>query len=143
MSSPFKTLEEFQQAKDGPTEGAIYTFATNPSLITIALLLSVLLLFWFIYASYATRTDKPAANPVNLSLLIVAGLASLFSSFYPAESHTPNQASVRREARSTMNPSRQSMPFALLGLASSILPMSYRGRRKVRSKSRRSSRHHG
>ncbi|MEL6815408.1 MAG: hypothetical protein AAFP03_11410 [Cyanobacteria bacterium J06598_3] len=79
MASPFSTVEAFQQASDGPTQGAIYTFAHAPVINNIALLLAVLLFLWFL-----TRLIKKNRNPTrfdkslgHLSLVIVAGLLSL------------------------------------------------------------------
>ena len=58
MSSPFKTIEEFNAAADGPTEGAIYTFAHTPIVNALALLVSVGIFVWFIIKTYDTRS-KP------------------------------------------------------------------------------------
>lgn len=143
MSSPFQTLEEFKQATDGPTEGAIYTFANNPGVIGIAIVVCVLPLLWFIYASYTLKAGEPETrNPVNLSVLIVAGLASLFGSLSHGDSQTAQEAAVRRDGKTTVSAhQRTTAPIAFLGLASGALPFFRRSRKSAqRSKSRRLSR---
>ncbi|MEO1389053.1 MAG: hypothetical protein AAFV85_17090 [Cyanobacteria bacterium J06634_6] len=78
MTSPFSTVEAFQQASDGPTEGAIYTFAHTPEINHIALLIAVFLFLWFLSSlsknhSKLSRFEKSFSQ---LSVLIVAGLLS-------------------------------------------------------------------
>lgn len=142
MSSPFQTLDEFKQAADGPTEGAIYTFANNPGVIGVALVVCVLPLLWFIYASYAIKADKSeASDPMNLSVLIIAGLASLFGSLGHGDSHSREsvrEASLRRDTRATVSTThRQLKPIALLGMAGSALPLFRRTRKSSQRKLRR------
>lgn len=139
MSSPFQTLEEFQQATDGPTGGAIYTFANAPALIGIAIVLSVLLLFWFIYASYTTKAEKSeTSNPLHLSVLIVAGLVSLAGSLYPTNSN-PAEVAARRDVKTTASSNHRHTPLTLLGLAGlATLPTHRRLKRPRRKPSRRS-----
>lgn len=142
MSSPFQTLDEFKQAADGPTEGAIYTFANNPGVIGVALVVCVLPLLWFIYASYTTKAESSESDSaMNLSVLIVAGLASLFGSLSQGDSHTAKEAQLRRDRTTVSAHHRQAAPIALLGMASSALPLFRQGRKRLqRRKSRRISR---
>jgi len=143
MSSPFQTLDEFKQAADGPTEGAIYTFANNPGIIGIALLVSVLPLLWFIYASYTIKPDRPETHTsVNLSVLIVAGLVSLFGSLNHSDSQAAREAALKRGTGTTVSTNHRPLtPIALLGLAGGALPLFRRSRKKPqRSRLRRSSR---
>lgn len=143
MSSPFQTLDEFKQAADGPTEGAIYTFANNPGMIGIALVVSILPLLWFIYASYTIKPNRPETHSsVNLSVLIVAGLASLFGSLNQGDSHAVREATVKREGRTAVSANHRPLaPIAFLGLAGGALPLFRRSRKKSqRSRLRRTSR---
>ncbi|MGB5914829.1 MAG: hypothetical protein WBG63_08185, partial [Phormidesmis sp.] len=63
MSSPFITIEEFNSATDGPTEGAIYTFANSPAINAIALVVAVGVFIWFLVATCMTHAQPPAVNP--------------------------------------------------------------------------------
>ena len=62
MTSPFSTLEEFNAAIDGPTGGAIYTFAHTPAINAIALVASVGIFIWFIVATYSSNHDLPSVD---------------------------------------------------------------------------------
>lgn len=79
MSSPFSTFEELEGAIDGPTGGAIYTFAHMPAVNTIALLICVGLFLWFAVATFSTHYEESSLDRSinNLSVLILAGLLSL------------------------------------------------------------------
>ncbi|GAB4376841.1 MAG: hypothetical protein Kow00121_24710 [Elainellaceae cyanobacterium] len=141
MSSPFQTIEEFNQATEGPTGGAIYTFANNPALIGIAIIASVLLFCWFIYASFTVKAEQEkVSNPVNLSVLIVAGLVSLASSLFPGHTDSAKEASARRETRATASAPHHQTPFALLGLAGLGAASSQQTRRLRRRKTRQARR---
>ena len=61
MSSPFSTIEEFNNVLDGPTEGAIYTFANSPVINIIALLVAVGIFIWFMVATYTTHADPSSS----------------------------------------------------------------------------------
>ncbi|PSR18329.1 hypothetical protein C8255_08035 [filamentous cyanobacterium CCP3] len=135
MSSPFSTFEEFEGAIDGPTGGAIYTFANNPAINTIILLICVGLFIWFLVRTFTTHYNVPAVDKSlnHLSAFIVAGLLSIAGAEYrqinqpyqPAEAQP--QATVQRSgARSALG---------LLGLASVGLPL--------RSRSTKASRRRG
>ncbi len=96
MSSPFSTIDEFQGAIDGPTEGAIYTFASSPAINSIALLIGIGIFFWFLSKTFSTRYE---ANTVDkslnhLSAFIVAGLLSLAGAEYQQthQPHSPDKA---------------------------------------------------
>ena len=89
MTSPFSTLEEFNAAIDGPTGGAIYTFAHTPAINAIALVASVGIFVWFIVATYASNHELPAVdNSINrLSSFIVIGLLSLVAADQLQQTH--------------------------------------------------------
>lgn len=114
-ASPFETIDEFNGVLDGPTEGAIYTFAHTPALNAIALVASVAIFIWFLIRTYATHHNVPKMDKSlnSLSMLIVVGLLSLVSAEFRQPSRTVNTADA--ETRSA--PSRtQSIPAVLLGL---------------------------
>ena len=67
MSSPFTTVEAFNSAADGPTEGAIYTFAQAPIFNYIALIVSVVLFVWFIIKTYSTPVDGSHADGSHIA----------------------------------------------------------------------------
>lgn len=130
MSSPFSTFEEFEGALNGPTGGAIYTFANSPAINIIALLICVGLFLWFLVGTFTTHYKVPAVDKSlnHLSALIVAGLVSLTGAEYrqPVQSNptaaAPQQAvSHRPGARSALG---------LLGLVGVGLPTGQRSRRR-------------
>lgn len=96
MSSPFSTIEEFEGAIDGPTGGAIYTFANSPAINIILLLICVGLFLWFVVRTFSTHYEIPAVDKSlnHLSAFIVAGLLSLAGAEYrqPAQPTQPTAA---------------------------------------------------
>ena len=113
MSSPFTTVEAFNSAADGPTEGAIYTFAQAPIFNYIALIVSVVLFVWFTVKTYSTHADAShvdgshtttsSASKSNNHLvpLFVIGLLSLSAAnikqlarFYGEDSKTSRQPAL-------------------------------------------------
>ncbi|NJL45526.1 MAG: hypothetical protein HC922_06890 [Leptolyngbyaceae cyanobacterium SM2_3_12] len=123
MSSPFSTIEEFEGAIDGPTGGAIFTFAHTPIVNTIALLIAVGLFIWFMVGTYATHHELPKVDrPLNhLSVWIVAGLLSLVGADYRAQ-HPATQAPAEATAPSATAPPSRKVPAALLGLTGIGVP---------------------
>lgn len=123
MSSPFSTIEEFEGAIDGPTGGAIYTFAHTPIVNTIALLMAVGLFIWFMVGTYATHHELPKVDRSlnHLSVWIVAGLLSMVGADYRSQPRaTPTQAATSSaEVAATQS---RPMPAALLGLTGMGLP---------------------
>jgi hypothetical protein len=76
MSSPFSSAKEFMEAK-----GPIYTFANNPTAIGVFLVLSLAIALYFFYASFAMyHKEKSKTNPVVMSVLLMAGLATSMAS---------------------------------------------------------------
>ena len=151
MSSPFSTIEEFNGAIDGPTGGAIYTFAKTPIINHIALVVAVGLFVWFIVSAYSTHrepgVEHAADNGVDkslkhLSMFIVAGLLSFVAAGHRYSSRP--EANVERTAqsvpqtRSYQTASRR-VPLGLLGMMSVGLPTFRRmigqksGKRRKRS----------
>ena len=133
MSSPFSTFEEFEAALDGPTEGAIYTFANAPAINAIALLICVALFIWFIVRTFTIHYDVPSVDSSlsHLSAFIVAGLLSLAGMEYrhPTQPHVPANA----QQPVTISPRQATRtPLGILGLAGIGLPLGQRTRRKRR-----------
>lgn len=99
MSSPFSTLQEFTEAK-----GPIYTFANNPTMITILLLICLGITIYFFYSACTIKQEtKP--DSTTLSALILAGCVSLSSFLLPAPQKAT--AAYRQEP--------QRSPIALIG----------------------------
>ncbi|MEL6553793.1 MAG: hypothetical protein AAFQ63_10090 [Cyanobacteria bacterium J06621_11] len=152
MSSPFSTIEEFNNVLDGPTEGAIYTFAGSPLINNIALLAAVGIFIWFIVKTYSphaspSRIDK---SMNHLSSFIIVGLLSLVTAHHPYAKQQPatvesrerselqsNNAPTSFQAMSAKSNWRQ-LPLGLLGVINVGLPaFSQLGRRlKYQRKSR-------
>ncbi|MEO0396310.1 MAG: hypothetical protein ACFB14_21395 [Leptolyngbyaceae cyanobacterium] len=132
MTSPFSTLEEFNAAIDGPTGGAIYTFAHTPAINAIALVASVGIFIWFIVATYSSNHDLPSVDKsINrLSSFIVIGLLSLVAADQLQHTHQ-NKQSAQASSRLAKS-SRQAAPLALLGMTGIGLPLR-RGKRRKRS----------
>ena len=137
MPSPFSTLEEFNAAIDGPTGGAIYTFAHTPAINAIALIASVGIFVWFIVATYSTSHHLPAVDKsINrLSSFIVIGLLSLVAADQIQQTH--RHTDPTQEAAKAEQSSRRATPLALLGMAGIGLPGLHRGKSQRRKRSYR------
>lgn len=116
-ASPFGSWEEFEGAIDGPTGGAIYTFADRPALNGIMLVVAALIFLYFIYASFHIKSGQTSAkSPPVLGLLLVAGVASAMASLYEGfTTQRAGQQSNRPAMSETAKASRQ-IPVALLGM---------------------------
>ncbi|MBE9110252.1 hypothetical protein IQ273_12605 [Nodosilinea sp. LEGE 07298] len=134
MSSPFSTFEEFEGAIDGPTGGAIYTFANSPAINTIALLICVGLFIWFLVRTFSTHYEVPAVDKSlnHLSALIVAGLVSLAGAEY-RQTTQPHQ-STETQPQATIHQPGAKSALGLLGLAGVGLPLRSRGSKASRRK---------
>ncbi len=150
MSSPFMTIEEFNSAADGPTEGAIYTFANSPAINAIALIVAAGLFIWFIVATYTTHAEQPAVDKSleRLSSFIVIGLLSLVAADYrqsarpnPVTRSTAQAQAVDQTAIDRTNglpsavPPRGAASLGLLGMIGIGLPGDAR-RAKAQAKNR-------
>lgn len=140
MSSPFKTIEEFNGAVDGPTEGAIYTFAHTPIVNTLALLAAVGIFVWFIIKTYDTRSKptKIERSLDHLSSFIVIGLLSLLA----IEGRPTIRPDVQRETivqvvshGSPVTVSRRMAPLGFLGMVGLSLPTFHLSRKKRSNRS--------
>ena len=134
MSSPFSTIEEFKGAIDGPTGGAIYTFAKTPIINHIALVVAVGIFVLFIVNTYITPAEPgvehSAENGVDkslkhLSLFIVAGLLSFVAAGHRyasrPEANAERTAQNMPQMRSYQTASRR-LPLGLLGMMGVGLP---------------------
>ena len=143
MPSPFSTLEDFNAAIDGPTEGAIYTFAHTPAINGIALIVSVGLFIWFIVATYSTTHELPSVDKSlnRLSSFIVMGLLSLVAADQLQNTHqTRRSAQQQATPSSVLAQSKRAAPLAVLGMAGIGLPNL---RRTKSQRRKRSYRHFG
>ncbi|MEM9266083.1 MAG: hypothetical protein AAGA46_11215 [Cyanobacteria bacterium P01_F01_bin.13] len=133
MTSPFSTLEEFNAAIDGPTGGAIYTFAHTPAINAIALLVSVGLFFWFIVATYATHHELPSIDKSlnRLSSFIVIGLLSLVAADHLKPTSQQRQSAEAAPKTSVTQSSKRAAPLALLGMTGIGLPGLRRRRKRI------------
>lgn len=130
MSSPFATFEEFEGAIDGPTAGAIYTFANSPAINAIALVICVGIFLWFLVRTFSTHYEVPAVDKSlnHLSALIVAGLLSLAGVEYRQPPQSPQ--SVEAQPQAIAPRSSVKAALGLLGLAGVGLPVRTRSRRR-------------
>lgn len=130
MTSPFSTLEEFNAAIDGPTGGAIYTFANAPAINAIALIVSVGIFLWFIVATYSKHHEFPSVDKsINrLSSFIVFGLLSLVAADQIQQNHQPRQSAQAAPKTRLVQSSKRVAPLALLGMAGIGLPRKRRKR---------------
>ncbi|MEO0374343.1 MAG: hypothetical protein AAF329_06855, partial [Cyanobacteria bacterium P01_A01_bin.17] len=108
-ASPFSTIEEFKDAADGPTEGAIYTFAHNPTLNNIGLVIAVGLFIWFIASTYAANNTTPPIDKSlsRLSSFIIICFIYFFSADYrsptrPGQPPQKQQTTIIRKAPSQL-----------------------------------------
>ena len=136
-ASPFATWEEFEGAIDGPTGGAVYTFADRPALLGIATVVSALVFVYFIYASFHIKSGDTSAEPPHaLGLLLVAGAASAMAGLYEGfVDQKPTQHTSRSGQVSRMSNSSRKLPAVLLGMTS-IAGMSAKRKRTKGSRRR-------
>ncbi|MEO0409962.1 MAG: hypothetical protein AAF289_21680 [Cyanobacteria bacterium P01_A01_bin.135] len=137
-ASPFETIEEFNGVVDGPTEGAIYTFAHTPALNAIALVVSVGLFIWFLVGTYSTHHNVPSKMDKSLNslvMLITVGLLSLVSGEFRQPSQTTTTAEAQSQGLSSS--SRQVAPFAFLGMTAMGAARRFKPRQRRRSGPRR------
>ena len=135
MTSPFSTLEEFNAAIDGPTGGAIYTFAHTPAINGIALVASVGIFVWFIVATYSSNHELPSVDKSSnrLSSFLVIGLLSLVAADQ-FQNGQPNKQSAQEAPKTRLaKSSRRAIPLALLGMTGIGLPRRSRSQRRKRS----------
>ncbi|MBD2231118.1 hypothetical protein [Phormidium tenue] len=125
MSSPFATYEEFEGAIDGPTGGAMYTFAHTPTINAIALLIGASLFVWFLARTFKSHYDLPIPEKAlsHLSTFIVAGLLSL-AGLEHRQTVQPHQSEARAEAVLQRPSSKATL--GLLGLVGVGLPIRQR-----------------
>lgn len=117
-ASPFNGWEEFEGAVDGPTGGAIYTFADRPALIGIMVIVAALVFLYFIYAAFQIKAGESGAkSPPALGLLLVAGAASAMATLYEGwiEREAVQQASRPGKVAALTQQARE-MPIALIGM---------------------------
>jgi hypothetical protein len=135
MSSPFSTIEEFEGAIDGETAGAIYTFAANPGVNAIALLICVGLFLWFMVSTFSTRYTPSSMDKSisHLSVLLVAGMLTLLGMEQPRPGSQSDPVAASSQVTSDRRPSP--VPVGLLGMLGLGLPTAaqkkgrYSGRR--------------
>ncbi|NEQ22594.1 MAG: hypothetical protein F6K28_26115 [Microcoleus sp. SIO2G3] len=109
MSSPFSSYSEFSEA-----EGAIYTFANNPTMIGFLLVLCVAITVYFLYASYTMKQETNTKDSARaIGLLLVAGSASLLGMLFAPQSSKQPQVSDRPSQHQT---AKSWQPLALLGM---------------------------
>ncbi len=109
-TSPFSTFEEFSSAK-----GPIYTFANNPSIISILLILGALIAVYFVYASFFMKQESPPTPDIKaIGLLLVAGFASVMGTLLHPQSEHREAANQRYSQESHARQNWQ--PLALLGM---------------------------
>lgn len=112
MTSPFSTFEEFSSA-----EGPIYTFANNPTVIAILLIISALISIYFFYASYMMKQDHSKAPDVSaIGLLLVAGFASMMGTLLNPQSDRREAVNPRHSHEMRAERPSAWQPLAFLGL---------------------------
>jgi hypothetical protein len=113
MTSPFSTFQEFSEAK-----GPIYTFANNPTMIGILLLICLGITIYFFYASFQIDRDH-RLSPGALGMLLLASGVSLVTALLPLQSPKQPVEAARTEYRAEK---RQPSPLALgMTLTGSVL----------------------
>ncbi len=133
-ASPFDSWEAFEGAVDGPTGGAIYTFADRPALTGIMIVVAALIFIYFLYATFNIKAGhSQAKSPPMLGLLLLAGASSVMVSVYEgvAERRVNPQTSRSAETGS-MSPAPK-LPAALVGMAGIIGGKRKRSPRRIRS----------
>ncbi|MEO0770218.1 MAG: hypothetical protein AAFY72_12445 [Cyanobacteria bacterium J06649_4] len=124
MSSPFSTLEEFNGAIDGPTEGAIYTFANAPAINIIALLVSVGIFLWFMVKTYTHAPGEKSSSMDrslnSLSSFIVIGLLS-FVAAEQLQKPSASEQAHQVESRSGLASAAKRAPLTPFGMIGGMM----------------------
>jgi hypothetical protein len=133
MSSPFSSAKEFMEAK-----GPIYTFANNPTAIGVFLVLSLAITVYFFYASFAMyRKEKSKTDPVVMSVLLMAGLAtSMASALMGTDQKKQPATAYRHDLRYEQRAEHRNTSNLLMGLMGAGT-MRRPGQRRSRSDRRR------
>lgn len=134
MTSPFSTFQEFSEAK-----GPIYTFADNPTVIGILLLICLGITVYFFYASFQIDRDHKPQSPAALGILLLASGVSLVTALLPPQSAKQPVESSRTELRRPEpRAERRISPLALgMTLTGSVLSAGAKPFLKRRSRPRR------
>jgi hypothetical protein len=141
MISPFTSSKEFLEAK-----GPIYTFANSPAIISFLLILTLLIVVYFIYSSYAMQKEggSKASNPAVMGMLLVAGLAtSLADPLMGTQKKQPTTAhrqDTYHQQRVGKADSSLGMLLGAIGGASSLLGRQFQAQRRSTSRRRRQQR---
>lgn len=133
MISPFSSFKEFSEAK-----GPVYTFANNPTMIAILLVICLGITVYFFYASFTMKQeDSKPVTPATLAMLLLAGAASLIGSLIPGQPSRQPTAAYRSQP-AIQRQARDWQPLAVLGLTG--VGGSLFGRKKTSRRRRRSLR---
>ncbi|NJO80938.1 MAG: hypothetical protein HC827_22175 [Cyanobacteria bacterium RM1_2_2] len=110
MTSPFATYEEFAEV-----DGAMYTFANNPTMIGILLAICFAITVYFFYASFNLKQETTGKTPAVLGIVLalVTTAGSLLHSQPPKQS--PSATNRHRSTETTVS-SKKWQPLALLGM---------------------------
>lgn len=132
MISPFASFKEFSEAK-----GPIYTFANNPTMIALLLVICLGITVYFLYASFTMRQEesKPP-TPAALAMVILAGATSLIGSLMHGQPARQPDAAYRSQP-AMQRQVRDWQPLAVLGLTG--IGGSLFGRKKPSRRKRRRS----
>ena len=144
MSSPFSTIEEFNNVLEGPTEGAIYTFANAPIINILALLAAVGIFVWFIVATYTTHAEPTSVNKSldRLSSFIIIGLLSFVAADYRQAARSDRPTASTGHRVTNLASAKRTLPLGLLGMIGAGLPIGRQFKRKVGNRKRRPSRNY-
>lgn len=130
MTSPFATFEEFSEVN-----GAMYTFANNPTMIGILLAICLAITIYFFYASFNLKQETvthtpPAVLGIILALVTTAG--SLLHTQSPKQTPSAQRYRSAETAVTAKSMTKKWQPLALLGMVGTSSTL-------LRSKKRRSA----
>jgi hypothetical protein len=129
MTSPFSTYQEYYEA-----EGPIYTFANNPTLLGVVLVVAALVFIYFLYSTYTIKKGHSSApNPIVLSLLILTSAATLLADTVYSQ-YQKHDRPLSSEVQTPTSKPSQLQPLALLGMIGSGAALSRRKRRGKRDR---------
>lgn len=113
MSSPFRTPQEFADAEAG-----IYTFANQPTIVALLIVVSALMFLYFIYASFTIKKGASTTkSPIVLSILLATSTLAMADALYTNYvKGRPSESNSRQEVVSQNRTQRGLQPLALFGL---------------------------
>lgn len=126
MASPFAIYEEFSTI-----DGAMYTFANNPTMIGILLAICLAIMIYFFYAAFNLKQESSSSSTPAVLGIILALMTTAGSLLHPQPAKQSTSAHHYRSTSEAVNAKWQ--PLASLGIVGTGSTMLRRKKRRSTS----------